>query len=285
LAIVFIISILTAAFWHGLVTRKYIVRSDKINERVKIVLVTDLHGHIFGKNQNNIVKRIKKAMPDLILLGGDIYDLGASVPKKGAELFLGSLKGVAPVYYVAGNHEMVLSRKYPQLKKNVEAYGITVLDNRAVSLAVKGNHIVIGGVDDPGTNRKGDSPERKRQLEEKWETNIESYFSNLSRPENEGKYKILLSHRSEKTDIYARLPFDLVLSGHAHGGQWRIPFLLNGFYAPHQGFFPKYAGGLYRYNDKIHIISRGASVHLVPPLVIPRIFNPPEIVEIELNHI
>ena len=267
---------LTAAFWHGLVTRKYTVKSDKIKGRVKLVLVSDLHSRIYGRNQKNIASKIKKARPDIILLGGDIYDMLGSTPLKGAEQFLDAVKNIAPVYYVTGNHDMVLMRlRKPNLKKSIAARGISVLDNKYAALDINGNRIIIGGVDDPGANRKGDSAEYQRRLERRWEKRVSYYFEKL---ENDGAFKILLSHRPEKTGIYGSLPFDLILSGHAHGGQWRIPFILNGFFAPHQGFFPKYAGGLYKYNGKTHIVSRGASVHLD----MPRIFNPPEIVVISL---
>ena len=274
---VFLSLFLIAAFWHGLVTRRYIISSDKIKEPVKIVLVTDLHSYIFGKNQKNILSKIKKAEPNIILLGGDIYDFMTSVSKKGAEQLIDGVKKMAPVYYVTGNHDMILSRKEPELKQTVAARGITVLDNKYAELNINGNFIIIGGVDDPGSNRRADTPEYQRILENRWDKRIGSYFDKL---ENGGVYKILLSHRPEKADIYANLPFDLILSGHAHGGQWRVPFILNGLFAPQQGFFPKYAGGLYKYNGRVHIISRGACVHLLPPLILPRIFNPPEIVAI-----
>ncbi len=107
---------------------------------------------------------------------------------------------------------------------------------------------------------------------------VEESFKNLNISDC---YSIFLTHRPEKTDLYAKLPFDMVLSGHAHGGQLRIPFLLNGLIAPNQGLFPKYAGGLYEYEDKTHIISRGVSFKLT----MPRIFNPPEIVVINLKGI
>jgi len=271
---------LTAALWHGIVTRRYTVRSDKITGRIRITLVSDLHSRAFGKNQRYIMAKIKRTEPDIILLGGDIYDFLASRPPKSAEQFLDAAARVAPVYYVTGNHDMVLLRRQPWLKQSIAARGITVLDNKYAELSMNGSTIIIGGVDDPGANRKGDTPEYQQKLEDSWRANIGSYFDKL---EEDRTYKILLSHRPEKTDIYARLPFDLILSGHAHGGQWRVPLILNGFYAPHQGFFPKYAGGLYEYAGKVHIVSRGACVHLLPPLILPRIFNPPEIVAIDLK--
>ena len=280
IAIIIIGIFFICAFWHGLVTRRYIIYSDKIKNKIKIVLITDLHSRVFGRNQKNIISKIKKSDPDIILLGGDIYDFMASVSKEGVNQLIDGIKNTAPVYYITGNHDMVLSRREPQLKEDIAARGITVLDNRYEKLNIHGNKLIIGGVDDPGSNRKFDPTEYQQELETSWEENISSYFNGL---EHDKSYKILLSHRPEKTTIYAKLPFDLILSGHAHGGQWRVPFILNGLFAPQQGFFPKYAGGLHKYAGKTHIISRGACVHLLPPLILPRIFNPPEVVSIEIK--
>ena len=92
-------------------------------------------------------------------------------------------------------------------------------------------------------------------------------------------YRILLAHRPEAIDEYRQMDFDLILSGHAHGGQWRIPGWINGVYAPGQGFFPRYAGGVYPLDDLVMIVSRGLSNNTW----VPRIFNPPELVMIELT--
>jgi len=92
-------------------------------------------------------------------------------------------------------------------------------------------------------------------------------------------FSLLLSHRPDMTDLYESLRFDLVVSGHAHGGQWRIPLLLNGLYAPHQGLFPRYAGGLYRLNGTNLLVSRGLSRETTP---LPRIFNRPEVVIVDI---
>ena len=274
--IIILIALFIWAFWHGLITRRYIICSDKIKKRIKIVLVSDTHSHIFGRNQRHISAKIKKAGPDIILLAGDIYDLMEATPAKGAEQLFEAVKNIAPVYYVTGNHDMVKSRSYPELKASIAARGITVLDNKYIKLNINGNPVIIGGVDDPGTNRKGDSPEYKRVLENKWRENAGSYFQGL---ENDGSYKILLSHRPEKTDIYARLPFDLILSGHAHGGQWRVPALLNGLYSPDQGLFPKYPGGKYVRNGMPMIVSRGLAKESTR---VPKIYNRPELVVVDL---
>ena len=93
-------------------------------------------------------------------------------------------------------------------------------------------------------------------------------------------FSVLLFHRPENPEEYASLGFDLVLSGHAHGGQWRIPGILNGIYAPHQGFFPKYAGGRYEIENTVMIVSRGLAKE---SNAVPRIFNRPEIVVIDIT--
>lgn len=91
-------------------------------------------------------------------------------------------------------------------------------------------------------------------------------------------FNILLAHRPEYIEEYGQYPFDLVLSGHAHGGQWRIPYLMNGLIAPNQGWFPKYAGGLYRHGDMTEIVGRGLLLDWKP-----RLFNPPEIVVVDIE--
>ena len=265
---------LVSAFWNGLVVKNYIVRSNKIRERIKIVLITDLHSHIYGKNQKNIANKIKKASPDLIVLSGDIVD--DIEPVEGAEQFFEAIKDIADIYYVTGNHDKIFVRIGKNLKKILRIRGITALSNKYIETNINGNDIIIGGLDDPGINRRRSSKEYAKKLENRWERNANVAFKDLK---DDGKYKILLSHRPDKTDIYGKLPFDMILSGHAHGGQVRIPFILNGLYAPNQGLFPKYAGGLYKYKDKTHIVSRGVAFNII----FPRIFNPPEIVVITLS--
>ena len=106
---------------------------------------------------------------------------------------------------------------------------------------------------------------------------MEENFAELS---EKPQFKILVAHRPELIELYKKYPFDLVVSGHAHGGQVRIPFLLNGLFAPNQGLFPKYAGGAYIHENLTHIVSRGLSFS--PKL--PRVFNPPEIVVVNIKN-
>lgn len=147
-------------------------------------------------------------------------------------------------------------------------YGVKILSDSYEVIELNGNQVAIAGIDDPD----------KLEYEDIYydqEASMETAFENL---EQIAAYKILLAHRPELIEQYEKFPFDLVLSGHTHGGQFWLPFLLNGFYAPNQGFFPKYAGGLYQHQNLVHVISRGVSFN--PRL--PRIFNPPEIVVIDI---
>jgi len=256
-----------SAFYNGLVVRNYTVSTNKLreNQSARIVLITDLHSHIYGENQRKIADLIKKQKPDLIALAGDIAD--DIVPIHGTKLFLEAIKDISPVYYVTGNHE-VWSNELEYIKDTFRDSGVVVLESSYEEIIMNGGKFIIGGVDDP-------SIANYKQYDFNWASEVYDSFSNL---ENDLGYKILLSHRPELIDVFKMLPFDMVLSGHAHGGQVRIPLILNGLLAPNQGWFPKYAGGLYQHDTLSHVVSRGVSYN--PRL--PRIFNPPEVVVIDI---
>ncbi|MFO7153043.1 MAG: metallophosphoesterase [Bacillota bacterium] len=265
LAILIVIALISAAFYSGLIVRRYSIETDKIpkGHSIRIVLVSDLHCKVYGKDQSKIKRMIKAENPDIIALAGDIVDKTA--PIEGAKLFLEAIKDMAPIYYVTGNHEIKRGEVH-KIKELFKSYGVNVLENSMQKVNIRGVDLIVAGADDPGCGISN------------WYKEICDSFLNLKDAE---EYKILLSHRPEKADFYSTLPFDLVLSGHAHGGQVRIPFLLNGLYAPHQGLFPKYAGGLYEFENYTLIVSRGA----YSSLFLPRIFNPPEIVVIDIEGI
>lgn len=263
-----LILLIITAFYNGLIVKNYKIITDKLppEQSIKIVLITDLHSHIYGKDQIKIVNKIKNQNPDLIALVGDIIDDEA--PTYGAKIFLNAIKDIAPVYYATGNHE-VWTRDVLNIKNMVKSYGIKVLENNYEPIDINGIELIIAGVEDPDIIRY-------ERPESDWYKEV--YKGLIGIDNNEG-YKILLSHRPEFVDFYNTLNIDMVLSGHAHGGQVRIPFMLNGLYAPNQGFFPKYAGGVFKHENYTHIVSRGTSYN--PRL--PRIFNPPEVVVITIR--
>ena len=243
----------------------YKISTSKIasEKQIRIVLVTDLHSNPKDFGGKSISKMILEQKPDIIALSGDIAD--ATSPHGGAVQFVGEVCEIAPVYYVTGNHEC-RSGRYDEITEAFLFKGAFVLKNKYKKVQANGTDIIIGGVNDPYIEVIKPGVD--------WEKEFLDVFSPLSgMPE----YKILISHRPELVALYERTPFDLILSGHAHGGQVRIPGILNGLYAPHQGVFPKYAGGLYKYGGKTHIVSRGVSYKPMP-----RIFNPPELVVIDI---
>ena len=262
-----LIAFFIAAFYNGLVVRNYEIKTDDLlpNQSIKIVLITDLHSHMYGKGQKKIVKKIKDQNPDLIALAGDIAD--DKVPIYGTEVFLDMIKDIAPIYYVTGNHE-IWTREVSNVKNVFRYYRVKVLENNYEEVNVNGIDLLLAGIEDPDI-----IPYERPNSN--WYDEVEEGLVDV---ENKKGYKILLSHRPELVDFYNTMDFDLVLSGHAHGGQVRIPFILNGLYAPHQGLFPKYAGGIYEHENYTHVVSRGTSFN--PKL--PRIFNPPEVVSITI---
>lgn len=255
------------AFYNGLVIRQYTITTPKLlaGQSFRIVLISDLHSTIHGAEQSKIADRIRNQNPDIIALAGDIAD--DKQPIKGTILFLEAIKDIAPVFYVTGNHE-IWSRDVDSIKDVFRSYGVTVLENETVEVVIGDVPLIIGGAEDPDINRY-----ERRPLA--WKDEVIEAFSGMKDTES---FRLLLSHRPEQISVYEDLTFDLVLSGHAHGGQVRIPFLLNGLLAPNQGFFPKYAGGLYEHDNFTQVVSRGVSFN--PRL--PRVFNPPEIVVIDV---
>lgn len=259
------------ALWSGLVVRRYETGSHKLAEDsgVCIAVVADLHSRIWGSDQKPLLDAIAAQQPDIIALVGDIVD--DQEPMEGAQLFLERVADIAPAYYVSGNHEY-WSSAYDDIHDMIEGYGITVLDNEQLYLTVNGVDICLCGVDDPYVFEYTDDPELLELGDE--QALLRDRFSDL----DDDTYNILLAHRPELIDDYLQYNFDLILSGHTHGGQVRVPLLLNGLWAPDQGWFPEYAGGRYDFAGRTLIVSRGVGAGNT----LPRIFNPPEFVVVDI---
>lgn len=248
----------------------YNIASNKVSKELsgyKIVQLTDLHNKSFGKNQSKLIKKIKPLNPDIIVFTGDLIDAKRNDIKKPVE-FMKKLLEIAPVYFVTGNHEWC-SNKWDSLEPELRKLGVIILDNTSKEVKTKAENILITGIDDPEKleGHLSDSSIVKDELTYSVRT-FEKYKG----------FKMLLSHRPELFEEYNQ--FDLIFSGHAHGGQFIIPFV-GGVVAPNQGFFPKYYAGLYKSNDTSMIVSRGLGNSIIPV----RIFNYPEIVVVTLSHI
>lgn len=227
-----------------------------------IVQISDLHNARFGKDQSRLHQRIREVHPDMIVITGDLVDSERTDIEAAMELIECALE-TAPVYYVTGNHEAWLEGEYNELEMRLEEAGVYVMNNTMYSGQYYGFALNIAGVRDP------DMPGNNVVLTKQ---NIKALMADTI------GYTILLSHRPELFDTYVESGADLVLTGHAHGGQVRIPFI-GGVVAPDQGFFPAYTEGAFTKENTTMIVSRGLGNSVIPI----RINNRPEIVVVKLQ--
>lgn len=219
-------------------------------EGLRIAHVSDLHNTVLWQQAIDRLKRIK---PDLICITGDIVDSSHTNVDR-ALAFAAEAVKIAPCYYVTGNHELILSRAdQEKLLRGLESLGITVLQKDAVILELDEAQLCVAGVG--------------------W-----GIPASVAKPQDFDGYTLLLAHAPEEFESYVSAGFDLVLSGHAHGGQFRLPFV-GGLVAPGQGFFPHYDSGLYRSGDTAMVVSRGVGNSIIPV----RINNRPEVICVVLT--
>ena len=248
---------------------KYTVSSERLPrvfDGCKIAHISDLHNTEIGKDNETLLNMLREAKPDIIAITGDLIDSRITVVAA-ALLCAGEAVKIAPCYYVTGNHEARVS-ECAELKAGLEAAGVVVLENERGEIELSGETITILGVDDPSFNTDylfGDSA-----------SVVSNTLAEIS-TEDDG-FAVLLSHRPELFDTYVACGVDLALSGHAHGGQFRLPFV-GGLVAPNQGLFPKYDSGLYTEGNTNMIVSRGIGNSILPF----RFNNRPEVILIELK--
>ncbi len=241
-----------------------------------ILQVSDLHNKAFGEGQNKIASVMAQIQPDIIAVTGDIIDKRRGGMRKALKLAEKSVK-IAPVFYVPGNHEKS-SGIFEQLADKLRAYGVKVIANDAMPIERKGAVISIVGVKDWQFFRTVHEDTKTKEDYVKTDKVFAHKLAALAAACPKG-FRLLLAHRPEKFDIYAQAGYNLVLSGHAHGGQWRLP-IIGGLYAPHQGIFPKYTSGLHVKGKTGMVVSRGLGNSLFPL----RLGNRPELVVITLKH-
>ena len=247
----------------------YNIESNKIPkdfDGFKIAQISDFHNTKSKKLTNDLVEKIKKSKPNIIVLTGDLIDSN----KTNIDIaisFIKKINNIAPIYYVTGNHEAKISN-YEELKNKLEKNKLIILDDKLEIIKKDKSMINIIGIDDPSFNfntYRDDS------------TIIQDNLIPIQFDKND--FTILLSHRPELIETYAENNFDLVLSGHAHGGQIRIPFI-GGLIAPNQGLLPKYTSGIYEIKNTKIIVSRGIGNSILPF----RVNNRPELVIVELKN-
>lgn len=259
-------------------TVSYDVTSDKLTADVRIVFISDLHNCFFGgTDQSGIMDEVNEAKPDIVIFGGDVID-GWGGTKHALTLMKKVLDKGYPCFYTPGNHEEMRDDN-EEFYQKVKDLGIPLLLGEYEEISVKGQKIRIYGILDSLSSGK-----RETQLEECYDTLDGDYYNILIAHQPE-QYKEYMNYSADTPDeqIAPEDSFDLILSGHAHGGQWRLPVILEqGLYAPDQGLFPKYTTGMYTYGGTTHIISRGLAKPL-RMIFIPRIFNRPELSVIDIH--
>jgi len=247
---------------HWIVTTEHVYESEKIPESFdgfRITQVSDLHDALFGDYQEKLVKKVEASNPDVIFITGDIIDSNRYNLEQSLQAVRQFVQ-IADVYYVIGNHE-VATNKVQKIYDALTAIGVHVMPNTSTILEREGESISILGIEDPLNG---------------YET--QSMLSTALAGVDQEDFTVLLAHRPEKFNTYVANNIDLVFSGHAHGGQFRLPFV-GGLVAPGQGFFPKYTAGTFEDDETTMNVSRGLGNSTVPV----RLFNLPQLVVVELK--
>ena len=236
-------------FYQNKVVKKtvYKIKDRKIKKQFnnfKIIHLSDIHCQKIGFSDMIFFENIKKESPDIIVITGDLLDSYKNNSAIAYNILI-KLREIAPCYYVSGNHELRLIDEYKELNKMFKKIGICNLSNSNVLLKKEGEEIVLSGVED------------LKYFYLKDNLNYYALFRNsLIENYNKDRFNILLTHRPEKIHLYSDIGYDLVFAGHAHGGQWNLPFL-GRIFSPSQGFFPKYTHGIYKEKQTRMIVSQG----------------------------
>lgn len=233
-----------------------------------ILQVSDLHNKRFGKNQIDLINYTKEINPDIIVITGDAIDRRrTNVDNMNIALsYLKEAVKIAPVYFVTGNHEISAEEVYPKFKEEIEKIGVINLNDRNIKITKEDQRISLIGVNNISSIKYMSKQDKLHTFEKK----IRELKNN--------NFSILLSHRPDLIELYERAKIDLVLCGHAHGGQIRLPYI-GGLFAPDQGVLPHYTSGMYTEKTTSMIVSRGLGNSRFPF----RIFNKPELVVINFK--
>lgn len=248
---------------------EYTISSEEIPAQFsgfRIAHISDLHCSQIGKDNKNLLTMLEATKPDIIAITGDLFDESKSETQEISYNFVSQALKIAPCYYVTGNHEARFT-EFDTLMAQLTEMGVIVLDDLSVEYTLGNQVIHIAGINDPSFETGylfGDSASVVNEKLLELKTN--------------NTFQLLLSHRPELFEVYSKNGIDLVLTGHAHGGQFRLPFI-GGLFAPNQGFFPEYDSGLYTDGQTQMIVSRGIGNSRFPF----RINNRPEIILIELH--
>lgn len=222
----------------------------------RIVQLSDLHNKVFAEENEALLREVKDLKPDIIVLTGDIIDASYHTDVPDALLFMEQIVKVAPTYFVCGNHEYYLPKEVLNaFVEKIQEYGVHYLNNETAQISSStGQTFSLIGLD---------------------ALSLQANILKTLTEEAEDEFQVLLAHEPQYLrSYYAETGVNMVFSGHAHGGQFRIPFTNQGLYAPDQGVMPEYTAGEYKAGDTTMYLSRGLGNSGFPL----RLFNHPEIV-------
>ena len=260
---------------HSVMLSEYSYGNEKVPNAFygfKILHISDLHADLPKRKYDKILKMVHSAKPDVIVFTGDAIDY---VHRKNFQRSISFVEEMAKnfqVYYVTGNHEYMHKECFPIIEAYENIDNVTVLHDKVTEFENGGQHIFLFGVDDPYVLYNGEVP--SKYITPKAEF-LEKFHGLFKVPQ---EFSVLLSHRPEFFEEYVKEGFDLVFTGHAHGGQWWVPFA-GGFLAPDQGVFPKFVRGRYVKDKTTMFVSRGLGNSVVPF----RLFNRPELLVVTLQ--
>lgn len=271
------------------------LKSQQNSDYITLAIIADLHSCFYGIEQHELLDEVSAQNPDIILFAGDIIDESTNeFPSSNAYIVLKECAKICPCFYSTGNHEYYNKISAEKLKTNVENCDVKVLDGIEQTICIKNIEINICGIDDICAGI---------DIVEKELDNCANKIKIINQ-KNTSNYSVLISHRPFMIEKYLEYPFDLIICGHEHGGQFAIPGLINGFYSHEEGLLPQHSGGLYYYSNnkkvicksrnnqlfispvtqnlesQIMIVSRGLARETTP---IPRIGNSPEFCIIKLH--
>ena len=263
---IILVLLLLFLYWNNnaLSVTQYLYQNPEVPqgfEGYRIVHLSDLHNKVFGGEDEPLLEQIAALDPDLIVLTGDFVDASNHTNYDKARLFMQQISKIAPSYYVLGNHEQLLpDEEMQQFLADVVSYGVHHVQDEMITISAEnGDSLQLIGL----SNRSLYTTKLKTMMAE----------------ESKEALYLLLAHEPQLIDHYAETGVDLVFSGHAHGGQFRIPFVNIGIYAPDQGLFPNLVEGMHTVQNTTIVVSRGLGNSAFPF----RLFNRPEIVCVTLS--
>lgn len=262
--IICVVVLFICFFWyenHHLTVTTYTYQSEKTDadlDGYRIVQISDLHNAEFGHDNKKLLKKISELEPDIIVITGDIVDSNHTDIQTSVS-FVKQAVLISDVYYVTGNHEYWLTKEeQAELFNGMAQAGAVILNNECVDISVGESGFCLIGLDDNSLSNG----------------TLDHLISEI----DDDKLSVVLAHEPQYFSKYASTGCDLVLTGHAHGGQFILPFV-GAIIAPDQGFFPEYTSGEHHEKDTTMYISRGLGNSIIPV----RLFNDPEIVCVDLQ--